>query len=402
MVQRFTRGGLYSLVWSEPMKVLAARYGISDVGLSKACRRHDIPVPERGHWAKLRVGKKVRVRPLPLRGPGMSEEVVVGAKNYWGSHTTHSDQEILDATPSPPVFERDIEEVTTEIREMVGRLTVAKAIPRPHRLIAKLLEADEERRQRAANRTYLLSWDQPLFDSPFERRRLRLLNAIFVASERCGMRPSVRGKEARDLSVQVNDQNVAFTVDDANVKFVRYGYEYQPCRNPSGRMKVVISSWRAPDHTRQVWEDTKGTPVEKFVTDIVVELIVAGECQYREAAQHRYDWMVERKAQLIEDARRRKEEEERQEWERLARLEKERVDRLLADASSLRQAGDIRAYVQEVRNLCTGNAQSVSENELGVWERWALAQADQLDPVVSGRFRESMVDPPELVAKVAH
>ena len=48
----FTRQELYDLVWSEPMIKLAARYKISGNGLAKACRRADIPVPERGYWAR--------------------------------------------------------------------------------------------------------------------------------------------------------------------------------------------------------------------------------------------------------------------------------------------------------------------------------------------------------------
>ena len=56
---------LYELVWSKPMTKLGADLGISDVGLAKACRRHAIPVPPRGHWAKLQAGKTSVQVPLP-------------------------------------------------------------------------------------------------------------------------------------------------------------------------------------------------------------------------------------------------------------------------------------------------------------------------------------------------
>lgn len=52
------RSKLYELVWSKPMTKLGAELGILDVGLAKACRRHAIPVPPRGHWAKLQAGKR--------------------------------------------------------------------------------------------------------------------------------------------------------------------------------------------------------------------------------------------------------------------------------------------------------------------------------------------------------
>jgi len=54
------RRGLYDKIWAEPMLVVAKRYGLSDVGMAKLCRRAQIPVPPRGYWARLRAGKQVR------------------------------------------------------------------------------------------------------------------------------------------------------------------------------------------------------------------------------------------------------------------------------------------------------------------------------------------------------
>jgi len=53
------RAELYELVWSLPLKTLAARYGVSDVGLAKLCRRRQVPVSPRGYWAKKRSGQIV-------------------------------------------------------------------------------------------------------------------------------------------------------------------------------------------------------------------------------------------------------------------------------------------------------------------------------------------------------
>ncbi len=63
--QRFTRQGLYDLVWSEPMVKLGARYGISGNGLKKVCRRANIPVPPQGYWSKLNAGREMAKTPLP-------------------------------------------------------------------------------------------------------------------------------------------------------------------------------------------------------------------------------------------------------------------------------------------------------------------------------------------------
>ena len=44
-----SRGELYAEVWSVPMLRLGSKYGLSDVGLAKVCRKHDIPLPPRGY-----------------------------------------------------------------------------------------------------------------------------------------------------------------------------------------------------------------------------------------------------------------------------------------------------------------------------------------------------------------
>jgi hypothetical protein len=60
-----SREELYEKVWTTPMQKLAPRFGLSDVGLAKLCRRHQIPVPGRGYWARLQVGQKPKRAVLP-------------------------------------------------------------------------------------------------------------------------------------------------------------------------------------------------------------------------------------------------------------------------------------------------------------------------------------------------
>ena len=54
---KLTRQQLYVRVWAEPMSKLAPQFGLSDVGLKKICRKHQIPKPPIGHWAKIEFGK---------------------------------------------------------------------------------------------------------------------------------------------------------------------------------------------------------------------------------------------------------------------------------------------------------------------------------------------------------
>jgi Phage integrase family len=66
-VHRISRKDLYELIWSEPTTTLARRFGLSDVGLTKVCRRSDIPPPPRGYWAKIAAGDNIQRPDLPVR-----------------------------------------------------------------------------------------------------------------------------------------------------------------------------------------------------------------------------------------------------------------------------------------------------------------------------------------------
>ena len=41
------------MAWERPVTKVATELEISDVALHKICRKHNIPVPPRGYWAKL-------------------------------------------------------------------------------------------------------------------------------------------------------------------------------------------------------------------------------------------------------------------------------------------------------------------------------------------------------------
>jgi hypothetical protein len=65
MTHTFSRREFYELVWSKPMTHLAKELGVSDVALHKVCRKHAIPNPPAGWWAKKAAGKKVQQIMLP-------------------------------------------------------------------------------------------------------------------------------------------------------------------------------------------------------------------------------------------------------------------------------------------------------------------------------------------------
>jgi hypothetical protein len=203
-----TRLALYERVWSEPLTFLAPQFGISDVALKNTCRKFDIPVPLRGYWAKLRAGKRTTKVALPPRAPGMQDEVVVGGRNrHWYGQLTND--EILGPLPEPPSFPEDIALVRDRVRIIIGKLRVPREPTARHPAIARLLADDEARRQRQLGSTYTFSSEAPIFDGPFEQRRLRVLNALLLAVARCGGKPWIGGREAREISITVHQTSVA-------------------------------------------------------------------------------------------------------------------------------------------------------------------------------------------------
>jgi hypothetical protein len=76
MQAEIDRRSLYEEVWKEPVRIVAPRYGLSDVGLAKLCRRLAIPLPSRGYWAKVAAGKIMGRPALPPTPEG-------GNRGFW-------------------------------------------------------------------------------------------------------------------------------------------------------------------------------------------------------------------------------------------------------------------------------------------------------------------------------
>ncbi|MCC7042819.1 MAG: hypothetical protein IT183_03090 [Acidobacteria bacterium] len=399
MSKEFTREALHALVWSEPMQHLAKQFGISDRGLAKICAAADIPVPARGYWAKLQAGHNVRPCPLPPRALGQTDRVHIGQNRWY--YERESDDDILSTpVPPPPVFTPDMEAVRAQVQKLVRKAPLPLRDSHGwHSQVAKLLSADEERIKKQKASPWPSSWDGPLFNTPFETRRLRVLNALFICLTRCGMKGHISGKEGRDLSVTVGDVNMSFTLDStAAAKLLereRQGYGFT-ARGDKDRLRLTLGSRWSTEPGARSWEDAKGDCIERHLREIAVEVIVSAEQRVRDGAAGQREWLIERQAEIVEKRRQQAIEEERLRREELARQEKLRVDHLLAQAGALHQATQIRAYVAAVRELNTRAPEPMTPQALNDWAGWALAQADRIDPVLSGAYKTR---PPEPAAQ---
>jgi len=160
MAHSFKRLELYNLVWSEPMRDIAARFEISDVGLAKACRNASIPVPPRGYWNKKKAGHRVVRFPLPAREPGHSDEVTIGQDRYWGYREAIDENE---PEPAAPVFEESIDSVRARIDKRTSAVRISTSFELAHPDIRKLLEKDERKTEGAARFELCLGVERPHF-----------------------------------------------------------------------------------------------------------------------------------------------------------------------------------------------------------------------------------------------
>lgn len=394
--KRFSRQQLYDLVWSEPMSKLAKQYDITDRGLAKACAKSNIPVPERGYWNKLNAGHKVTRKPLPPRAIGTSDEVTIGGYSHW-YYNRESDEKILNnPIPPPPEFESSLDDVRDKAEKLVKKASFPKTLDKPHRLIAKMLGDDEKRRQKKQGSGYWFSWDGPFFDTPFEQRRLRILNALFTGLEQCGMKPAYHGKQARDLSVKVGDQAIHFSLESMNVgkqlERERQGYSFEE-RGHKDPMQLVLAQQHSTDENIKKWVDDENGKIENFYRDIAIEIIVKGETRYRDSEIRHHEWLIEHKSDLLEKKRLRLIEEERQRVEKRKKYEQACIDQLLGQANSFRQANEIRSYVEVARKANSTSGNPLCEQEFESWAEWALEQADRIDPVKSGQFKLCIAEP---------
>jgi hypothetical protein len=135
--------------------------------------------------------------------------------------------------------------------------------------------------------------------------------------------------------------------------------------------------------------DTEEQLLETQLTTIAVEIVVAGEMQYREHQVWIYEEAVRRREEMKQKAIRKQIEQEKAERERLIKLEAARLKRLTDSAENYHRAETIRAFVASVISM---SKEGVDPEHIGRWKEWALLQADQLDPIATGRIWDDVKD----------
>jgi hypothetical protein len=361
------RDSLYEEVWATPMARLAKKYGISDVGLAKVCRKLAVPVPGRGYWAKKEAGQAVQRIPLPaLKEP------------------------IRLYKPTPKPEEPKIESFTTPDE----RAQVAKAKERDPQLILKrgslshplIAQAREVLGRSDCDGHGLLWTNDPCLEISVSKsalpRALRLAAGLIAALEEEGFKIAVKQGRKEKTTATLHGQEIGFTlvekVDRIPLATPPKGGVLQRVltyagtpheQKPSGRLGLQI--WKPWNTFPKSWNDGKTRTLEDLLPEIVaaflrIALAEKAECEKRAAERAEAERLAAERARQAA----------------LIKQEEARVRALLRAAANWERARRIRDLVSAACDGAQKEGVSVDPGTaFGDWLIWATRQADRIDPL---------------------
>jgi hypothetical protein len=349
------RRQLYALVWSEPMRSIAQRFGISDVGLAKLCARFNIPTPKAGYWAKARHGKKLRQIPLPSSPIDGEFEILSPRKRK-----THESQ--------PPLPD----DIAAAISALEQDAIVLPKAPSPHPIIEGW--ASKERIDTLRNEPYRIIGPRV---EAVERRRRRFLTLLFREIEKRGGK--IRAMDHQKFDATLAGESVDFSVRerykqerrDATDEERRSSYfgdrRYVTETKPTGTLKLELDTYLTT-WAKKRWDDRDALPLENQLAAILTNLYVAASDARRRRLEH-------------EEAERLRYQRQHEEWatEKRERAERERVESLIRDVTNWERAECIRRFV--AARTATHGVGTDAAPVLDAWAAWALAAADRMDPL---------------------
>ena len=355
------------------MRDVSKKLGLSDNGLRKNCVKAFVPLPPQGYWNKLQAGHEVKIIPLPPRPPGISDTISIGQWDY-----RENERRLGETEPVPPVFEEPLDALRERITRNIGLVVASKNLSPPHAAFRRQVE-DEERRAAQS------SWHTSTFSTPMEKRRLRILQGLFYGLSRLDCSVTVQGRETRTIYIGVGNQNVSIALERAKTR----GRTADD--KDEDRLKFSILRGYSAADERLSWTDSTEQKLEAQLSSIAVEVIITGEMQYRETLVWHYEDSIRRREAMRQAEIKRKLEAEKAERERLLKLEADRLKRLTDSAENYRCAESIRAFVATVTGLLEVGADPIRVEK---WRKWAMQQADKLDPIATGQIWNDVNDDP--------
>ncbi|MBM0170851.1 hypothetical protein [Altererythrobacter sp. C41] len=362
--------------WSAPMRELAVKVGISDVGLRKLLVSEGVPIPPQGHWNRVHAGRKVGPPPhAKPRGPGESGRI----------RLDHRFRDLVpEAGPIPeegPFASAAVPEDLADLRALelksIGRVAASRDLERAHPALRQLLKREAQLREKHSVSNY--SWDRPNWDGPLAQRQLRIINGLFKTLSKRGHAPWTRYSQGElQMYVSIGTRHFQLRFGGSGHR----GGERAPSRDLPANTKLTLSV----DHKSRSalitsWMDGD-QQLEQQIASIAADLIVVGEEAFRQGLVEQREWEEQRRRWADEASR-----------AELQRLQEKRLTDLEESGTLLHKAAEIRALVGQVGAAVENGNLAVTPEQLARWKTWALAQADKLDPVLTGQVLSHLVVP---------
>jgi hypothetical protein len=339
-----SRQDIYNLVWEKPLSHLAKEYKISYSGLRKICVRLKIPLPNHGHWARLRLGKSYKKPALPEYNS--TEKIQLEKRNS-------SDQVVPEKTHK---LNQIVAEVTTQFKTLLSD----KDFEGDRHPLIKSLEKDLIHRKGDSYGRFQGMWVSSSseltvrFSRARQQTAIRFLKKLLHTLDQRGHKITVEGWSHTYLIIGQIKLEIALKERMKMIKEKQGSWDYN--RNvPTGILYFQYDGW-----SKKEWTD------EKEILDVQIPKIIA----YLEVKAHELNIeRIEREERFrIQEANERKHKE-------LLELKKGeflKFVKLMERANQWKQAQILREFISSNRE---------KDNSLDAsWVSWAMEKANWLDP----------------------
>lgn len=349
------RRELYEAVWTTPIRTLARKWGLSDVGLAKICRKHDIPTPPVGHWAKVAVG--CGIKPPSLAGqPDILVTFGTGQSLVKHALSADSQGKLPQALAAAAALSSGGEPA------QLARWTrkTARALNKKPDQYGFLIPSKE-------------AFDVAVSEAS-EERSLHLLNVLETALTVAGMAWEADSKTLR-VAGKMGGETISFQIAERYKRMEHIEkhpkYEWMNKRifsyTFSGELTIRIDG---SYDGRKSWSDGKLKRLEEKLPEVIEGFLAAAEAKHRRTIERQ-----EREKQWAEQARLRA-QRERAAWE-----EKIFLEAIAKEAETWSQANAIRQYAAHLRQTASKLGITLSEDG-EAWIAKVERTADRLDPIL--------------------
>ncbi|MFJ7789360.1 hypothetical protein [Pseudomonas sp. NPDC096925] len=353
----FTPQQLFEMVWERPVLIIAKEIGVSDVGLSKACRKAGITLPTRGHWAK-----PAPKRPRRPKPPASTTPITFHVLNV---------EKAARLKPENVVKDPKMLSVPTELSD-------------PHPLVKNWLGA--ARKALELNSALVLNKTKVL-NSHISRNEVDrcalLYDSLIKASESSGYTWGIGSNgsfvrvDGEELLITIQERIKRFDIPPPPPKPFKSGQQWRPDVTamraarfgwePTGVFSLIVDA-RSEVLIQKTWNDSKTGKLESKLGQILTGFVsIAASVK----AQRSSD----------EASRRRRAEEERVRTERIGqqrRLGKLRQN-LMKNLENWERAQRLRAFIQAT--VQGSPPDEATQMALAMWVSWATQQVELLDPL---------------------